>query len=347
MRSLVLVLAVAACPGLARSAGAEVSKTVRLTRDASLPFAVENLAGKVTVLAGAGPQVEVTATLYAESDALLEAMGFEPARGDQGRPSLRVRYPAGERHFRYSQGRGRSETRYDGRKVKVSRDSGVVAYADLEVRLPPDVAGAWVRNAVGPLSASGVSGDIALDTGSGDITLSDVSGKIVADTGSGNVEASEARGRFTCDTGSGDCSVTGFRGELLSLDSGSGDLDVSDVETIRLHADTGSGRVRVTRAQAEQVTADTGSGSVDLDLGGSDLRRVQADTGSGNVRLRLPEDASFEIRVDAGGGRVQSRFADAQPILEDEEVTGYRRGAARIKIDVDTGSGDVVVEPGR
>jgi hypothetical protein len=347
MRSLFLVLAVAAHPGLAWSAGAEVSKTVRLTHDASLPFAVENLAGKVTVLPGAGSQAEVTATLYAESAALLDAMGFEPARDDQGRPSLRVRYPASERHFRYPAARGRSETRYDGRKVKVSRDSGVVAYADLEVRLPPDVAEAWVRNAVGPLSASGVSGEIALDTGSGDITVSDVAGKIVADTGSGNVEASGARGRFTCDTGSGNCSVTGFRGELLNLDTGSGDLDITDVETIRLHADTGSGRVRVTRAQAEQVVADTGSGSVDLDLGGSGLRRVKADTGSGNVRLRLPEDATFEVRVDTGGGQLQSRFADAQPIMEDHDVVGYRRGAARIKIDVDTGSGDVVVEPTR
>jgi Putative adhesin len=346
-RSWVLVLAVAAYPGLVRSAGAEVSKTVRLTQDASLPFAVENLAGTMTVLPGTGSQAEVTATLYAESPALLEAMRFEPARDDEGRPSLRVRYPASERHFRYSGSGGRSETRYDGRRVKVSRDSGVVVYADLEVRLPPDVAGAWVRNAVGPLSASGVSGEITLDTGSGAITLSDVSGTIVADTGSGNVEASNARGRFTCDTGSGNCAVTGFRGELLSLDTGSGSLDISEVETIRLKADTGSGRVRVSRGQAEQVVADTGSGSVDLDLGGSGLRRVKADTGSGDVRLRLPEDAAFEVRVNTGGGELESRFADAQPIVEDDEVVGYRRGAARIKIDVDTGSGDVVVEPVR
>jgi DUF4097 and DUF4098 domain-containing protein YvlB len=72
-----------------------------------------------------------------------------------------------------------------------------------------------------------------------------------------------------------------------------------------------------------------------------------ADTGSGDVRLRLPRDASFEVRVDLGGGELKSRFDDSQPILEPREVVGYRRGDARIKIRVETGSGDVVVEPVR
>jgi DUF4097 and DUF4098 domain-containing protein YvlB len=328
-------------------AAAEVTKTVRLTQDATRPFAVENLAGTVTVRAGSGTEAEVSATLHADSADLLEAMDLERATDEKGRPSLRVRYPAGERHFRYPLGSHRSETRYAGRRLKVSRDSGVLAYADLEVRLPRDVAEAWIRNAVGSLSASGVSGQVALDTGSGDITVSDVEGRIVADTGSGDVRASDARGRFTCDTGSGDCSVTGFRGESLSLDTGSGNLDVSDVETARLDADTGSGRVRVSRAQAEQIEADTGSGSVDLEVGGSELRRIKADTGSGAVHVRLPEDASFVLRAEMGGGELASGFSDAQAIVEDREVVGYRRGDERIKIDIDTGSGDVRVEPAR
>jgi DUF4097 and DUF4098 domain-containing protein YvlB len=94
------------------------------------------------------------------------------------------------------------------------------------------------------------------------------------------------------------------------------------------------------------VEADTG-GSVDLELGGGSLARVSADTGSGDVRLRLPADASFEVRADMGSGELESRFTDAQAIVNRREVVGYRRGDARIKIDVDTGSGDVTVEPGR
>jgi hypothetical protein len=39
-------------------------------------------------------------------------------------------------------------------------------------------------------------------------------------------------------------------------------------------------------------------------------------------------------------------FKDAQPIVRHKEVIGYRRGDARTKIDVDTGSGDLMIEPG-
>jgi hypothetical protein len=344
VRQTLALLAVSTL-GLVPALGAEVSKTVRLTQDASRPFAVENLAGSMKVVAGSGSAAEVVATLHAESQSLLDGMSFEPATDDRGRPSLRVRYPESERRFRYPQSGGNTDTKYDGRRVKVSRSSGALAYADLEVRLPKNVTEAWLRNAVGSLHATGVSGTVRLDTGSGDIMVSDVEGDILADTGSGNVKATSARGRFKCDTGSGDCSISGFRGESLDLDTGSGTLDASDVEARELRADTGSGDVRVSAARVGDVKADTGSGDVELELLGGDLSRVKADTGSGNVHLRLPADASFEVRADMGSGDLESGFSDAQAIVNRREVVGYRRGDGRIKIDVDTGSGDVRVDP--
>jgi DUF4097 and DUF4098 domain-containing protein YvlB len=335
--------------GLVRpiDADAEVTKTLALAQDAAKAFGVENLAGRMTVVAGSGTRAEVVATLHAESPAVLDAMRFEAVTDDKGRPALRVRYPADERKFRYPEGESSTETSYDGRKLKVTTNAGVLAYADLEVRLPKDVAEAWLRNGVGAIRATAVSGTIRFDTGSGNVTLTDVAGDIVADTGSGDVTASGGRGRFKCDTGSGDCEVSRFKGEALDLDTGSGSLLATDVEARRLRADTGSGDVRVTRATAEDVEADTGSGSVDLELAGANLTRVKADTGSGDVRIRLPKDASFELRADMGSGDLDARFADAQAILNRREVVGYRRADGRIKIDVDTGSGDVSVEPSR
>jgi len=330
------------------AAEAEVTKTARLTQDASRPFAVENLAGTMTVLAGSGARAEVVATLHAESAALLDAMSFELTDDDKGRPALRVRYPEGERRFRYPRAHGgSSEQKYDGRRLRVSGDSGVVAYADLEVRLPKNAHEVWIKNGVGSLTASGVSGGLRFDTASGDITLTGVEGDVVADTGSGDVKAAGLRGRFRCDTGSGDCEITGFRGDDLSLDTGSGTLLAKDVEARRLSADTGSGDIRVVQATVEEIEADTGSGSVDLEATGPKLQRVTADTGSGDVRVRLAGDASFEVRADMGSGDLESGFADAQPILNRREVVGYRRGDGRIKIEVDTGSGDVTVAPVR
>jgi lia operon protein LiaG len=327
---------------------AEVTKTARLTQDASRPFAVENLAGTMRVSPGTGPTAEVAVTLHAESSSLLDAMGLEATTDEKGRPSLRVRYPHGESHIRYPrQGGGSSDVKYDGHRVRVSTDSGVVAWAELDVRLPKDVHEAWIKNGVGALTASGVSGTIKFDTASGDITVSDVAGDILADTGSGDVKAANLRGTFKCDTGSGDCEVTGFHGDALSLDTGSGSLRAKDVDARRLNADTGSGDVKVTQAEAEEIKADTGSGNVDLEATGSRLQSVKADTGSGNIRLRLAQDASFEARADMGSGDIRSGYADAEPILKRREVVGYRRGDGRIKIAVDTGSGDVVLEPAR
>ena len=251
-----------------RGLAAEVTKTARLTQDASRPFAIENLAGAMHVSASSGPTAEVVATLHAESPAVLEGMGLEATTDDKGRPSLRVRYPRAEGRIRYPrEGSGSSDLKYDGHRVRVSNDSGVVAWADVEVRLPRNVSGAMIKNGVGGLSAQGVSGTITFDTASGDITVSDVEGDILADTGSGDVKASNLRGRFKCDTGSGDCEVTGFRGDTLSLDTGSGSLRAQDVDTDRLSADTGSGDVEMeaTGARLQSVKADTGSGDVVLE----------------------------------------------------------------------------------
>jgi putative adhesin len=73
---------------------------------------------------------------------------------------------------------------------------------------------------------------------------------------------------------------------------------------------------------------------------------LKADTGSGDVRLRLGPDASFEVIAEMGSGDIVSRYPDAEPIVRKREVIGYRRGAARTRISVDTGSGNLILEPG-
>lgn len=126
----ILTVTVLAQAALAQPGGAEATKTARLTQDASRPFAVENLAGTMTVLAGSGPTAEVVATLHAESAALLDAMSFKLTTDDKGRPSVRVRYPEGERRFLYPRAHGgSSDQKYGGRRLRVSGDSGVVAPA--------------------------------------------------------------------------------------------------------------------------------------------------------------------------------------------------------------------------
>ncbi|MEK7799927.1 MAG: DUF4097 family beta strand repeat-containing protein, partial [Acidobacteriota bacterium] len=223
---------------------------------------------------------------------------------------------------------GGSSTRidYDGHKVKISDTQGVLLYADIEVQVPRQrLSDATFRNHVGPLEGHDVEGKIRFDTSSGDVSLARVRGDIRADTGSGDVKAGDVEGSFVCDTGSGNCDLTGFRGETVSCDVGSGDVTIRSAVAKLVDVDTGSGDVRV------------------ID---GDIEAFQADTGSGDVTLRLGPDASFEALADQGSGDINMGFKDAQAIVRHKEVIGYRRGDARLKIDVDTGSGDLTIEPG-
>jgi hypothetical protein len=340
--AIAVVTTLASCSALA-----ETTRTVRatLSGDSLAAFAVENLAGTMRVVAADGAAVEAVATVHAEDAALADAVAFEQVRAHSGRATLRLAYPVGDhRTFRYP-GAGSSTVEYAGRRVKVSSTSGVLLWADVEVRVPRRVADAAFCNLVGRLEAEGIAGEIRLDGASADIVARQLDGRVTADTGSGDVRAEGLAGAFRCDTGSGDCVVTGFAGDELACDTGSGDVAVRGVAAARVRADTGSGDVRVEDADVEEFFADTGSGDVVLQAVGPRLRRAAADTGSGDFTVLLPPDAAFELQTDLGSGDIVNRFPDAQAIVHRREVVGYRRGGGAIRIDADLGSGDVTLAP--
>lgn len=332
--------------------------TLELPAAAAAQFRVENLAGSMKVLPATGGKVTAVATIHAESDKMANLMRFEQVPGEDGVPTLRVIYPLdkydsirfGSEHREEGildfLGWGSTNTKYDGRRARVSGSAGVLLYADVEVRVPP-IANleATFRNVVGRLRAEGVEGRLRLDSGSGEISLERLKGDVKADTGSGDVRAEDLSGTFSCDTGSGDCILTGFQGEKLSFDVGSGNVSVKSGRARLISADTGSGDILVSDSDIESFDADTGSGNVVLECRGSRLVAVKADTGSGDVTLRLAPEATFEARADQGSGDIRTGYKDAQAIVEHRHVIGYRRGDSRIRIHVSTGSGDLDIEP--
>jgi hypothetical protein len=348
-------------PGAVRAA--EETRTLKASIDpAGGAFMIENLAGTMRVVPGEGRDVVAVATVRAESASLADAFRFERVTDEKtGLPTLRVRYPldrhstvrfpragGGEDHWfvRILGGAGGSHVKYDGHRVRVGTAGGVLMYADVEVRVPArGTTRATFRNRFGTLEGQGVGGDLTFDTDAGDVRLDKVRGDITADTGSGTVRATGVEGSFTCDTGSGDCLIADFTGEKISCDVGSGDVTVRNASARRVHADTGSGDVHLIDADVEELEADTGSGNVRLEARGARLARVLADTGSGDVSLRLGPQASFEALADQGSGDLVVRFQDATPIVRGREVVGYKRGDGRVRITVDTGSGDLVIEP--
>lgn len=340
----------------------DATRTLRLEiSPSSGPFVVENLAGSMRIVSGSGTKVVAIATLHAESEELADKMQFRQVTGDRGLPTLRVEYPLGSHEtLRYQQGSdsghhhgfldglfgGSSTTaKYAGRNVKVSSTEGTSMHADLEIQLPSKTLEATFRNLVGSIRGEAVQGKLVFDSASGDITLDKIRGEIKADTGSGDVKASDLEGSFHCDTGSGNCDLTEFKGDEVNCDVGSGDILIKSVSAKLLSADTGSGDVRAEDADVESFDADTGSGDVTLEASGSRLVSIKADTGSGDVVLRLSPQASFEALADQGSGDLRMAYKDAEPIIKGREVVGYRRGDSKIRINVNTGSGDLEIEP--
>lgn len=360
MRSASVVLASLVLAGSVASA--DVTRTLRaeLSADPSRPFRVENLAGRMVVRQGPGAKVVVTATVHAEDARTADLLKVREVRDAKtGHPTLRMQYPLDESTtYRYSRDgkegggfwermfSGSSNVNYDDTRVSVSAGRGLALYADLVVEIPRGASGTF-KNLVGAIEGTGVEGTLKFDSGSGDIAVRDFKGDVTADTGSGDVSATSGRGSFKCDTGSGDCSLRSFTGDTIDLDTGSGDIAVTASSARNVKADTGSGSITIEVTDTEEVKTDTGSGDVSLDLGGSKLVRVSADTGSGDVTLKLSRNVGFELRADVGSGDVSSTFDDATAIMERRKVKGYRRGDLQVKIDVDTGSGDVSVGPGR
>ncbi|MBK5255800.1 MAG: DUF4097 family beta strand repeat protein [Vicinamibacteria bacterium] len=345
----------------ANVASADVTRTLRaeLSADATRPFRVENLAGRMVVRQGTSSRVVVTATVHGDDQKTADLLRLEEVRdGKTGLPTLRVQYPLSQ-HTSYRYGRdqggggffeslfsGRSNVTYDGTRVSVSGSRGLALYADLVVEIPRGASGTF-KNAVGKIEGADVDGTLKFDSSSGDISLRNFRGEVTADTGSGDVNATDGKGTFKCDTGSGDCTLKAFSGEMIDLDTGSGDINVTDSTARRVKADTGSGSILLEVDGSEEISADTGSGDVSVEASGSRLSRIKADTGSGDVELKLPRAVGFEMHADVGSGDVSSNFDDATAIMQRRKVRGFRRGDLQVKIDVDTGSGDVSVGPGR
>ena len=353
MRRITHGLAVAAL--LLAVGRAEAQETHRVSGER---VAIYNLAGRVEVVAGSGPDVVVRLTRGgADADELSVETG--PIAG---RNTLRVIYPSNEIVYTDRTGRnGRSgrfqsdlRVRPDGtfgeggrggeRVTVTNRGAGLEAWADLRIEVPAGRA-VEIHEAVGETDVRAVQGSIRVDVGSGAVTAAGVRGALSIETGSGSVTVSEVEGELDVDTGSGAVDITGVRGASVNVDTGSGGVDGSDIESPMLSIDTGSGHIRLDRVSSADVTLATGSGSVEVEL----LERVDnllVDTGSGGVTLYLPSGVGAEIEAETGSGGIDVDVPVQIRSVKRDHLIG-RIGDGRGRIQIDTGSGSIRLLEGR
>lgn len=322
-------------------AGQEV---VRVSGD---DVAIYDLAGRVEIVRGGGPDVVVRIERGGD-----DAASLRVETGDQGgRPTLRIIFPDDE--IVYPEMGRRSNTtvsvredgtfgdggRRDGDRVRIrGSGDGLEAWADLVIEVP---AGRTVSAylAVGAMDASGVAGNLRLDTGMGRVTAGDITGALDVDTGSGRVVVEGVEGSLRVDTGSGNVEVSDVRGELVQIDTGSGTVVAMAIAAPRLRIDTGSGSVELGEISSADVVVDTGSGRLDIELL-TDVDRLELDTGSGSVTVRVPADIGAMVEIDTGSGNIDLDFPLEVSSVRRDRVQG-RLGDGDGTIQIDTGSGSV------
>lgn len=329
---------------LLAASGARAQETFRL---AGPDVSIYNLAGKVEVVRGSGPDVVVSVRRGGS-----DAGKLDVRTGDLGgRHTLRVIYP-GDRVVYPGMGRGSNSSirvrddgtfgdhdGHGGHRVRISGSGGgLEAWADLKVEVP-DGTDLTLRQAVGSPDVRGVKGTLRIDTGSGSVDATDIAGSLTIDTGSGSAHVRGMDGNLSVDTGSGSVELNRISGEEVDIDTGSGGVRGSGVRADRLRVDTGSGGIRLGQVHVPDVYLDTGSGSVEVELL-VDVTRLDVDTGSGSVTIRAPENLGAEVDIETGSGGIDVDFPVQVRKVRRDLLTGTI-GDGKGRIRIDTGSGSV------
>lgn len=352
MQSLRAAFAMAVV-GVLLGAGATVAGAQERHALQGQDVAIYNLAGSIRVEGGSGSEVAVEVSRQGADASQLRV---ETGR-IRGRDALRVIFP-GDRIVFQQPSRGSrwfSETRTTltvaddgtfgdlsssrGRRVRISTSgSGLEAYADVVVRVPPgrNVA---LHLAAGEVSVTNVQGNLLVDVHAANVTTRGTRGRLELDTGSGEVEVADAEGELILDSGSGGATLTTVRGASVRLDTGSGSVQARDVTADILRVDTGSGRVSLEGITSPDIVLDSGSGSVDLSLR-SDVDNLRIDSGSGRVTVGVPEGLGAMVTVRTGSGGVDFDIPVTLSRSGRRFFSG-QLGDGRGRIDVESGSGSI------
>ncbi len=211
--------------------------------------------------------------------------------------------------------------------LRASSDHGMsdVRY---EITVPAGVR-VLVEMHAGELRATGLRGDIEVETLAANIHLADISGLATIETISGLVTGSKLAGGTHIETTSGNVTLTDVAGETI-VESTSGSAILTDIRAREVHAETVSGDVRF-------------QGLVEAE------GRYEFTSHSGTIRLALPPTAGALLSLSTYSGRIDSEF----PItLQQGSSSGrdkqlqFRLGSGSARLTAESFSGNIIITRG-
>lgn len=244
---------------------------------------VRSDSGNVTVRAGAGDRIEVTAKIYI-------------ARNHRGERDIAQRVKDLE---------ARPPVEQTGNSVRIGylndkqeRHLSIHYQVTVPVRTRLEVA-----TDSGSQDISGVEGPVRATADSGRVTATDIASELRATTDSGSINADRVKGSLIAVADSGSVRASGIGGSLdISTDSGSIVAEQIVAGGIRISADSGSVTLRLPAKAGYDVSLSSDSGSVNVAMpmtvrGTMSRQRIEGRIGDGGHRL--------DVRTDSGSIRVQ------------------------------------------
>ncbi|MEX2273212.1 MAG: DUF4097 family beta strand repeat-containing protein [Vicinamibacterales bacterium] len=286
------------------------TRTVKIGAGGSLEL--HNMAGDITVAAGGGDTatIDILKTARGTSDADARAqLALVPVDVIEraGRVEVWARYPDDRR-------------RTTRRNINVSTAYRVTAPAGTRIK---------TDSISGRVTVSGIRGELALGTISGDIRIQDAGRVINGQTISGNVEL-----------------VSAQDDAVVELSSTSGNVHARGIKVRRIDLGSISGSIIARDLQCDQADLHTMSGNVEYTGSLTPAGRYDFRSHSGNVRLTVGTGVGFEIEASSFSGEVRSGLQQ----LRVDSRTGRRNrtirgtyGDGRARIEATSFSGDVVI----
>jgi hypothetical protein len=316
--SLVVILALAALPLSAASTG-HFERT--LTVSGPVDLDVTSGSGNITVHAGGGGSVSVSAKIHGSNSWLLGGDVEDRIRRIEKNPPVE------------QQGNtiriGHVEDRELLRNISIDYDLTVPAQTRLNS-----------HTGSGDQSINGVQLSLTAKTGSGDVTVDNVAGDVQISAGSGDLKINGVKGSLHASTGSGDIRAQAVAGEF-DASAGSGDVEMHQTAAGDVKVNTGSGQVRLFGVNGG-LKASTGSG--DIEVEGQAAHDWRLGAGSGNITLRFPAQASFDFDAQTTSGSLHlKRPVATQGTISRTHITG-KVGNGGVMVNVRTGSGDIALD---
>jgi DUF4097 and DUF4098 domain-containing protein YvlB len=189
---------------------------------------------------------------------------------------------------------------------------------DIDIALP---TGSRLRAAVASaaVQADGQYSDCRLASVSGDIAVESVTGNVKADSASGDITVQDAAGAVTVSTASGDATIGDLAGDL-KFQTASGQLSVNRLRG-NVSAQTASGGVNVATAVKGSVSAQTASGEVEVGIPEGTAARLDLHTRSGLVSNTLQSadgpaegDETLVVHARTWSGDISVRRAETSAV---------------------------------